>query len=707
MPGLVSSQARFGPFTFDVRTGELHKGGTRIKVPDQSIEILRTLLERPGELITREELRQRLWPDNTYVDFEHGLNAAVRRLRDVLGDSADAPRYIETLPRRGYRFVEAVLEVPAGPGAPNGIRDALEPIEAPKPKPLLAWRERVAWIAVAMLTVVVIALVAIMAGRRPPVELRAEPVRFAIALPEGVTVPADSSFAVSPDGRHLAFVASLKGMRALWLKPMSNAVPERLEGTDGATHPFWSPEGTRVGFFAAKKLKMIPIGGRTPIEICDAPEGRGGTWNQQEEIVFAPSTDTALERVTLSDRRPVPITTRTHGDTTHRMPWFLPDGRHFLYWAGGGTRRNRLQIGSLDSAEPEELAIESEKYGVAYSGGHVLFLQSGNLMAQRFDPSSRGLVGDAFSAADGRTANFSVSTTGVLAVQGFTDSKLTAVDRSGVRTQIRDETTFMVGLSPDDRFVATSTADDVYIVDLIRGARPRLTFDERMDVFPVWGPDSDSVVFTSTRNGRYQLFRTSRNTSGKEQWLYDDPKAAIVVATDWSRDGRFLAFTKSGPATPSIWIRPMTSDAKAFQFHDALAAQANAHFSPDGLWIAFTSDAGKGKEVHVAPFPGPGPAQQVSIGGGTQPLWRADGSELFFLAPDGSMMSAAVVKGRQLEIREPRSLFTVPVNLTVGHGNEYGVSEDGQKFYVNVLDPTPPITVTVNSSWMRTTRGLP
>jgi Tol biopolymer transport system component len=559
-----------------------------------------------------------------------------------------------------------------------------------------------------VLTVAVVTLVATMPGRRPPAEPRAEPVRFAIALPEDVTLPADSSFAVSPDGRHLAFVASLKGMTALWLKPMSTALPVRLDGTDGATHPFWSPDSTTVGFFAAKKLKMIALGGGNPIEICDALAGRGGTWNQHNEIVFAPSTDTPLERVTLSDRRPVTVTTRTHGDTTHRMPWFLPDGRHFIYWAGGGASPSRIQIGSLDSAETEELPIEGAKVGAAYSSGHVVFLQNGNVMAQRFDPSSRRLIADAVGVADGRTAHFSVSTTGVLAVQGMSDSKLTGFDRLGGRTRIRDETTFMVGLSPDDRFVATSTANDVYIVDLIRGTRPRLTFDKSTDFFPVWGPDSDSLVFTSTRNGRYQLFRTNRSTTGKEQLLHDDPSAAILAATDWSRDGSFLAFTRSGPETPSIWILPMRGGGKPFRFSDAPAALGNAHFSPDGRWIAFSADeSGKQKEVYVAPFPGPGTAQQVSIGGGTQPLWRADGSELFFFAPDGSMMSAAVAMGPQLKIAVPQRLFQVPVNLTIGHGNEYGVSKDGQKFFVSILDPAPPITVTVNPSWTRTTGNVP
>jgi len=360
----------------------------------------------------------------------------------------------------------------------------------------------------------------------------------------------------------------------------------------------------------------------------------------------------------------------------------------------------------LDSAETETLPIPYQEQGTAatYSGGHIVFVRSGNLMAQGFDPSSRRLIGEEFSAADGPTGRFSVSTTGVLAVQGARGgSRLTIVDRKGVRSRVLDDQTFMVGLSPDGRFVATSSSADVWVVDLVRGPQTRLTFDRSQDFFPVWGPDSESLVFTSTRNGRYQLFRTNRNTSGKEQMLYDDPAARIVVATDWSRDGRFLALTKSEPQTPSIWILPLAAGAKPFPFRPMPAALGNAHFSPDGHWIAFSSDeSGKRKEVYVAPFPGPGPVQQVSIAGATQPLWHADGSELFFFAPDGWLMSAAVAKGPELKTGAPRKLFQLPIELTIGHGNQYAVSGDGQQFFVNVRDPAPPIEVTVNPPWRKT-----
>jgi Tol biopolymer transport system component/DNA-binding winged helix-turn-helix (wHTH) protein len=714
MQEFAAGQPRFGVFTFDLRTGELLKGGTRIRIPDQSIEILRTLLERPGQLITREELRQRLWPDNTYVDFEHGLNVAVRRLRDALGDSADAPRYIETLPRRGYRFIESVVATPPGTAAGTvaAIVDAPATPERAGPVPGGRRRERIAWTVVAVLTVVVIALVTRLAGRRPSVEPGGSLVRFEVAVPENATLGA---FALSPDGRHLVFATSSPGEPALWLKSMSDATPPKpLVGTEDASYPFWAPDSRRLGFFARKTLKTISIDGGPPDVICDALDGRGGTWNQQNVIVFVPTGDSPLQRVGLSDRRPVTVTTKQRGDTQHRDPSFLPDGRHFLYWAGvgaapGGGARGRMQIGSLDSGETKELAIPDATAAI-YRAGHIIFRRSRKLMAQSFDLSTRRPIGEAFSVDAGPTQWFSVSATGVLATQDLrgskvTGSKLTIVDRQGRRLRVLAESTWMLALSPDEAFIATSIdaeiGTDVHIVDVASGRNWPLTFDQGSDWFPVWGPDSQSLVFTSNRSGRYQLFRTSRNTSGKEQ-VIDDPSTE-GAATDWSRDNKFLALTKgvSGKAA-SIWIQPLTGNAKAFQFRDVPAVLENAHFSPDNRWMAFSSDeSGKQKEVYIASFPDARNVQRVSIGGGTQPQWRADGSELFFFSLDGTLMSAAVTNGPKV-VDVPRKLFHVPVSLTLGRGNEYAASRDGQRFFVNIKDPMSPIIVTVNAPWTRT-----
>jgi Tol biopolymer transport system component/DNA-binding winged helix-turn-helix (wHTH) protein len=714
---VASGQIRFGPFTFDGRSSELFKGTSRIKLPDQSVEILKALLARPGQLITREELRQRLWPDNTFVDFEHGLNAAMRRLRDALGDSADAPRFIETLPRRGYRFRESVTEAAPAPGtgAPTALGGTPETPDGPFGTATASTRtgtsrnprERIAWMAVAVLGVAVIIL-GIRVARRAPSSGSADLVLFTIAAPDNATLnTGETAFAVSPDSRHVVFVASSQGVAALWLKPMSAALPVRIAGTEGAHHPFWSPDSRMVGFFAGNKLKAIGIEGGHPDVICDALAGRGGTWNDRNEIVFAPATDSVLMKVALSDRRPVTITTKQEGDTTHRTPAFLPDGRHFLYWAGGGSNPGRVQIGSLDSAQTETLPVPGA--GKAeYGAGHVVFLRFGNLMAQRFHPPSRRLSGQAFSIAEGRIASFSVSAAGVLAVEAFRAARLTMIDRLGNQSRVLDEHSFMVALSPDDGFVATSMTipgprADIFSVDLGRRTPTRLTVDPSMDFFPVWSPTGQELVFSSTRNGRYQLFRMTRSPGG-EQLLPADasPAAQTVAATDWSRNGKYLALTRADPGTPSIWILPLTDGAKPFQYRDTPAALGNAHFSPDGRWLAFSSDeSGKQKEVYVAAFPYRGTLKQVSRGGGTQPQWRSDGKELFFFAPDGTLMSAAVTTESEFTANEPRILFRVAVSLTVGSGNEYAATSDGEKFLVNVLDPPPPISVILNSPWTR------
>jgi Tol biopolymer transport system component len=243
----------------------------------------------------------------------------------------------------------------------------------------------------------------------------------------------------------------------------------------------------------------------------------------------------------------------------------------------------------------------------------------------------------------------------------------------------------------------------LHIVAVSSGRNLPLTFDQGSDWFPVWGPDSQSLVFSSNRNGRLQLFQTSRNTSGKEQVIFNDPSTESA-ATDWSRDNKYLALTKTGSdKAASIWIQPLTPNAKAFQFRDVPAALGHAHFSPDVRWMAFSSDeSGKQKEVYIASFPGARNVQPVSIGGGTQPQWRADGSELFFFALDGTLMSAAVTNGPELKVHPPQKLFHVSVSLTLGQGNEYAASPDGQTFFVNIKDPMPPIIVTVNAPWTRT-----
>ena len=430
-------RVRFGAFELDVRSDELRKGPSRLKVPDKSIEILKALLEQPGELVTREALRDRLWPANTFVDFEHGLNAAVRRLRDALGDSAEAPQFIETLPRRGYRFIGTIVSPPPGderdslpaslPG-PAALHTSVNAVgliststpsievarSAPDTRPVPGRRrERLAWLAAAVLTVAL--LVTLIVLWPAPPSTPDEPTQFAIAPPDGTRFGPAPEFAVSPDGRLFVVVAESGNETHLWLKSRSSAAVTRLPGTDGASSPFWSADSRQVGFFAARKLKKHRIGAATSETLCDAPFGRGGTWNARDEIVFAPSTDSGLMKITAAGGHAVAVTIRdaVRGDTTHRDPHFLPDGRHFLFSSGGGAATPEVQVGSLDPAESvKSLGLQYDDGprtdGPKYSAGHILFIDDRRLYAQPFDADALEFKSERVTIAEEVTA-FTVS----------------------------------------------------------------------------------------------------------------------------------------------------------------------------------------------------------------------------------------------------------------------------------------------------------
>jgi Tol biopolymer transport system component/DNA-binding winged helix-turn-helix (wHTH) protein len=713
-PAAPGRSVRFGPFELDVRSGELYKGQTRLKVPDQSIEILKALVEQPGELVARERLRERLWPADTFVDFEHGLNAAVRRLREALGDSADRPRYIETLPRRGYRFIgaiedqapaasvrpsESAIEIaePVTSHAAGSVPASGEPVRDRGP------RARVTWIVVTLIALVVTA--AAVAWRRAGTEEPVEPTRFTVSPPEGHHLDNPPQLAVSPDGRHLMLVARSGGVSRLWLKSRSSPVPTLVDGTDGASYPFWSPDSQSVAFFAARRLWKVRLGA-LPQEICDAPAGRGGTWNRDNEIVFAPGTDGPILKVSAAGGPTTAVTAldKSRRDTTHRFPHFLPDGRSFLFWAGGGPTIGEIQIGSLDSMSVASTGIRGQT--PMFSSNHVLFSRDGSLLAQAFDRGTGRLTGDAINLADD-VSSFSVSDAGPLAHATARLAQPTWLDRAGNPLGTAgDPPAFMLALSPGQERAATTrqmgppTNGDLWLLNVTPpfGAR-RFTSARGHDFFPVWSPDGRQVAFASVRNGRYQIFRSDADFSREEQLLLDDsvPPQHVIAPTDWSRDGAYIAYTKSGPATHAIWMLPLSGDRQPFPFRQSTADEGQAHFSPDGRWVAFTSQQSGGRrEVHVAPFGGNGPVQQVSVGGGTQPMWQSDGSELFFLGPDGGVMSVAVKTGRRFEHSPPRKLFEIHVNQTVGFGNEYAVSSDGQRFLANLLSPQRPITVVLD-----------
>ena len=518
----------------------------------------------------------------------------------------------------------------------------------------------------ALLATVIIAF-----GRAGDVAPAASPVQFTIVPPDSTSFGGPRSggtgtatqLAVSPDGRNVVFVAGVRDAFQIWLRPVATLAARPIPGTEGGTFPFWSPDSRFIGFFADGKLKKILIAGGPPVILSDAPGGRGGSWSRDNVIVFAPSGalgTTGLLRVSSNGGIATAATAidSTTGETNHRWPHFLPDGRHFLYTASTGTccpptKPAIVRIGSLDPSEAPVTLLQAESSAL-YASGHLLFARGDTLMAQPFDPDARQSTGDAFPVAEhvstegSRYTSASVSENGTLVyAQGGlqTAQQLTWFDRAGrVLGTLGEAAPYnSLALSPDERRIAvglgTGTLDnrDIWIIDIARTVRSRLTFDPGADVLPAWSPDGTNVAFASQRSGKISLRQRSINGTTTDELLLEG--SGDVAPTDWSADGRFIAYSDRSSATSTdIWVLPLFGDRKPFPVAQTAFTETFAAFSPDGRWIAYVTNEANQGNVYVQSFPEAKGKYQVSRDGGGRPIWRRDGKELFYLAPDGAMM---------------------------------------------------------------------
>jgi Tol biopolymer transport system component len=537
-------------------------------------------------------------------------------------------------------------------------------------------------------------------------------------------------FAISPDGRIVAYVASTATPDAksvLWIRPMDSLQARLLPGTEAAAFPFWSPDGRSVGFFAGGKLKRIDTQGGPPAVICDAPDGRGGSWNQQGDIVFTPTVNSPIYRVSASGGPISQLTTQnpSENETTHRWPWFLPDGRHFIFLAGSTftpreSSTNAIRLGSLDSKETK-LLFRSH-YQAMYASGNLLFLRQSSLMAQPFDERRFELTGEAVPIAEQvredtsiAHAWFSPSANGLLlyAEGAAKDRQLVWFDRNGkqVGAVPGGDAYGGVSLSPDGKKLAyylDGTGFDVWVFDIARGVKTPLTFGSSSgqgNLYPVWSPDGKYVAYVSFRNGKYGLYQKSADGSGGETQLLEGTDH-FRVPTSWSADGKFLVYHEgvSGgtyaygvPGGWSIWVLPLFGDRKTYPFLQSTFSAREATFSPDGKWLAYCSNESGEYRVYVVPFPGPGGKWQVSRGDGRGPLWRGDGKELFYLSADNKLVAVKVeTSGGSFAAGEARVLFD---SQSYGVFARYHVTADGQRFVVVYEGSQPSSTLTFISNW--------
>jgi serine/threonine protein kinase len=526
------------------------------------------------------------------------------------------------------------------------------------------------------------------------------------------------SFAISPDGRRLVFSASNGGKSQLWVRPLDSLKAQPLAGTEGASYPFWSPDSASVGFFADSKLKRVDIVGGASQVLANAPSGRGGAWNREGTILFAPIPNGPLSEVLATGGEPVTATRLETGQTSHKFPNFLTDGQHFIYWGQGGSAQG-IYTGSLDGTPPKRLA-NADAAAVLSNSGFLLFSRQTTLFAQAFDSNRQALSGNPFPVAEQVAFDpatfapgFSASS-GILAYRtGSADARrLTWLDRSGKTmgtVGAPEIAPFDVELSPDGKLVAVyrtvNTNFDVWLIDTVRGVPTRFTFDAAVDQRPHWSPDGNRVVFSSRRKkGVLDLFWKLSSSVGADELLLESDEDKW--ACDWSSDGRFLLFDNTVPQTGfDLWVLPLSGEKKPFPFLKTPFDERDGQFSPDGKWIAYQSNESGRFEIYVQPFPGPGRKFQISTNGGQQTRWNKNGAEIFYLSPDKKMMAASVKlspDGQSLEARTPVALF--PVSIAAGplfglDKQQYAVTSDGQRFLVNLAadeGTISPITLIYN-----------
>ena len=545
-------------------------------------------------------------------------------------------------------------------------------------------------------------------ARRAPEPL--EITRFAIPLPDGTSNPTTPQ--ISPDGRKVVFVAGdADGKRQVWLRTFDSLTPRALSDADANTRPFWAPDSRSIAFVVEGKLRRQDVMGGPAQTICDAPRGSDGTWNADGVILFDGRTNDPIWRVPASGgiAKVEVAENPAKGITNPGWPEFLPDGRHYLFTRDLGGAQE-LVVGLLDSQDVTPLFKVGSRVEYA-EPGYLLFVRENTLVAQKFNAGTVKVEGDATPIGEGLgvdavgLASFSVSRNGVLAFREgeLGGRRLVWMDRTGKEAPAIDgisdfrDTSF----SPDGKRLAfdagsSASSDDIWIRDFARGVTERFTFDPAIEQTPVWSPDGRQIAYTSRAKGRGDLYVKDASGAKDAQLLLQD--ADFKLATDWSRDGKYLLYSAQAAGSFDIYALPMTeTDRKPFPVVKTEFIEYFATFSPDSRYIAYSSNASGRMEIYVQEFPEAKSRAQVSTNGGTEPFWRADGTELFYRA-GGRIMSVPVQLTPSFSAGPPvQVLQTTFASVTLrGH---YRPSADGQRFLLLAplgRDSTKPASIVMN-----------
>jgi eukaryotic-like serine/threonine-protein kinase len=688
------TKLRFGPFEVHLVAAELRKRGRKVPLQDQPFKVLALLLQRPGELITREELQRALWPGDTFGEFDEGLNKAIQKLRQALDDSTDKPQFIETLPRKGYRFIATLESEPD-----VAVAQVVPDIPAKRRhREVLAW----ALLAAVSLALVILAIVHV---REEPPEVR--PARFLVPPSEGAK---EFRLAVvSPDGQRLAIVGiNAKGERLLWLRSLDSPLIRPLAGTEQAFFPFWSPDSRFIVFSDGRKLKKIDVSAGPPQILCDTSAFVGGSWSREGIILFSDAD--VLKSISAEGRgitRVRQLDKSAH-ETAQDWPHFLPDGRHFLYHVHSTeARKSGIYLGSLDSKE-NRLLVSAESNTSYTPPGLLIYHVENTLMAQPFDMRRLRVTGEPFRVAEQvdtmhvAASKYSVSQNGVLVYSGAPsrDVQLAWYSRDGKRLGSVGEPGLYgeIVLSPDERRLAVERVDpqlstlDLWVLELASGIFSRLTFNPANDENPVWSPNGRELVFSSDRKGEDNLYRQDIG-GGEEKLLFESGESKYPFI--WFNDGQSILFINQNGR--SFYQLPLTGDRRPVTLLKSDFDKDEPHISPDGQWVAYNSNESGRWQVYVAAFPTFTERRQVSVSSGCQPRWGKDGKELFYLDLDGKLVVVEVKGGKTFQGGVPQVLFQTPA-IVSPKASEYCATADGKRFIFRepVGESTMPVTVVLN-----------
>jgi len=571
----------------------------------------------------------------------------------------------------------------------------------------IAWRERILWI-LALAAVAIGSAVAI--SRRVPVE--PPELRVEISTPP---TQRPSSFALSPDGSSIVYNADGPAGPQLWLRPLNSTTASPLAGTEGAIYPFWSPDGRSIGFFTNSKLKTLDIEGGRVTSLTSVITPAGGTWNADNTILFVRSDNNAVFRIASTGGTATPITPHRTPELATRMPQFLPDGRHYLFYVARGGEPAGAYVGELDRDDIRK--VLDTDWPAMYANGRLWFVRGTTLFAQPFNLTTLQVSGQAARVAEPVgpalfSSSFFVSAAGHVAYRLAMPlaRQLRWFDRSGKELASVGEEGKNISnpsLSRDDQFVVVQRTDrdnniDLWSLDLVReGEFVRLTLNPGIDSMPLWSPDRKKLVFNTIRGNDSALAIKQLDGRAPDEILpLRSPGPRIVC--DWSVDGQFLLYKQfdEQSATTDLWALPMQGNKTPFPVAQGPSDERDGQFSPDGKWVAYDSDEGGRPAIYIQPFPERGERQPVSTAGGSQPRWRSDGRELFYIAPDGKLMAvpmgpAAGPSG----VGKPVPLFKTRLSpFSAISRQQYAVTKDGQRFLMIASDdvPTPPITLILN-----------